>query len=318
MYPNLGTHDAFLTVRKGDTHYVVRASKELHDRSDLSVGPMRVEVLEPLRRLRITVEPGERDLSCDLVWDAAMPAWDEPRHYVRKHGRTVFDTSRFAQTGRWTGWLEVDGERIEVTPDRWWGSRDRSWGVRPVGEPEAPGIQTETVMTGMWNYVPMQFDDHSILLIIQEEGDGTRTLEEAVRVWADPARGHDWLGRPEVEHTLVPGTRMVQTPVTFHLPDAPGGPLAITATSLTYCYLGIGTGYGLGDDFRHGMYLGPDMVTESKRWSMTELDTWAWYAIVEHAARFEVDGNVGYGMLEHFFIGAYPKNGLTDGSSVAP
>ena len=48
--------------------------------------------------------------------------------------------------------------RFAVTPDRWWGTRDRSWGVRPVGEQEHPGIrQGEGQLTGMWNYSPMQF-----------------------------------------------------------------------------------------------------------------------------------------------------------------
>jgi hypothetical protein len=50
----------------------------------------------------------------------------------------LFDTMRFAQTGCWSGTLEVGGEQIAVTPDRWWGTRDRSWGVRPVGETEHP------------------------------------------------------------------------------------------------------------------------------------------------------------------------------------
>ena len=55
VYPNLGTHDAFLTVRRGDTHHVVRANQPLVDRMDTSVGPFRVEVLEPLRRLRVVL-----------------------------------------------------------------------------------------------------------------------------------------------------------------------------------------------------------------------------------------------------------------------
>lgn len=55
---------------------------------------------------------------------------------------------RYAQTGRWSGWLEVDGTRHQVTPDRWWGSRDRSWGIRPVGEPEPPGINAARPLEG--------------------------------------------------------------------------------------------------------------------------------------------------------------------------
>ena len=323
VYPNLGTQDAFLTVRRGDTHHVVRANRPLADRMDTSVGPFRIEVVEPLRSLRVVCDAPDLELSCDLRWDGVFEPWIEPRHYSRKHGRVVFDTSRFAQNGRWTGWLRVGEDTIEVTPDAWWGARDRSWGVRPVGEPEPAGIHTEPVMTGMWNYVPMQFDDHSILLLVQEEGDGHRTMDEAVRIWHDPAREPEWLGSARAVHTLESGTRMIRTPSTFHLPDAPGGPIEILCTPLVHNYLGIGTGYGLGDEYRHGMWLGDDVTVEGKSWTMEELDTWAWWAIVEHCARFEytdpaLGAQTGHGMFEHMFIGAYPPVGLPEGTSVAP
>ncbi len=317
QYPNLGTQDAFATVRLGAAHHVVRASRLLDDRTDTSVGPFRLEIIEPLRKLRFVLEPTEHDIAFDLTWEGTIAPWHEANHHVRKHDRVVFDTCRFAQNGRWTGSLEVAGKAFDVTPDHWWGARDRSWGVRPIGEPEIPGIQTEPVMTGMWNYVPMQFDDHSILIIIQEEGDGRRTLESAVRIWNDPDKGHELLGRPDAEHTLDSGTRMITTPSAFTIRGA-GDPIEITCTPLVHNYLGIGTGYGLGDEFRHGMYLGPDLVVEGKSWPMEELEQWAWYAIVEHCARFEYGGNTGYGMFEHMFIGDYPKYGLDSRDAVAP
>ena len=188
QYPNLGTQDAFAVVRRGAFHRVVRASRELGDRSENRVGPFRIEVLEPLAKLRFVLEPTEHG-------DRLRPGLEarcrrqEPRHFIRRHGRVLFDTSRFAQTGCWSGTLQVGGERFSATPDRWWGTRDRSWGVRPVGEPEPAGIHAGTPsMSGMWNYFPMQFADHSILYICQERDDGVRELEEAVRVWHDPSR----------------------------------------------------------------------------------------------------------------------------------
>ena len=55
---------------------------------------------------------------------------------------------------------------------------------------------------------------------------------------------------------------------------------------------------------------------------MEELDTWAWWAIVEHCARFEYSDaagdHVGHGMFEHMFIGRYPQLGLDEPHSVAP
>ena len=309
QYPNLAVQDAFACVRRGGTHHVVRASRELGDRMDTSVGPFRVEVLEPLRRLRVVLEPTEHTLACDLVWEGAIPAFLEPRQYIRTHGRVLFDTQRFAQTGRWSGTLTVGGETFRVTPERWQGTRDRSWGVRPVGEAEHPGIrQGEGQLTGMWNYAPMQFDDFSIVYICNEQDDGRRPLEEAVRIWADPAREPEWLGRPEHAHELEPGTRMVRSS-TLSFPQAPGGGFDVQVEHLTHCYIAVGTGYGLEDDWRHGMYQGP-LVVQGLTRDMPELDTWGWFGVVDHAARFRLGDLVGYGLHEHGFLGPFRRYGL--------
>ena len=53
QYPNLGTSDAFVSVSHGDRLYVVRASKELDgNRLDTKVGPLGVEILEGLKKVR--------------------------------------------------------------------------------------------------------------------------------------------------------------------------------------------------------------------------------------------------------------------------
>ena len=80
---------------------------------------------------------------------------------------------------------------FEVTPDHWWGSRDRSWGVRPVGEPEPPGIRgTESPEGFFWLYVPMQFPGFSLFLSAQERQDGSRVLEEATLSLLTDRRRH--------------------------------------------------------------------------------------------------------------------------------
>lgn len=63
QYPNLAVQHAFALVRKGDVHDVVRASRPLGDRGDISVGPLRIEVIEGLKKLRLVVEPNEAALS---------------------------------------------------------------------------------------------------------------------------------------------------------------------------------------------------------------------------------------------------------------
>src|SRR4051812_49739611 len=52
-YPNLGVKDAYAAVRRGDKQWVVRCSNAIDDdRLNASVGPYRIEVVEPLRRVR--------------------------------------------------------------------------------------------------------------------------------------------------------------------------------------------------------------------------------------------------------------------------
>jgi hypothetical protein len=319
QYPNLGVEDAFACVVVGDSHRVVRASRELGDRMDTSVGPLRVEVIRPLHTLRIVCEPNdESPIAFDLTWEGAMPVYEEPRQFLRRHGRVLFDTMRLAQTGRWSGTLTNGDETFEVTPDGWWGTRDRSWGVRPVGEEEPAGIRTEGQMTGMWNYAPMQFGDHSILYIVNEEdrlderGLPERALEEAVRIWADPDRRPEELGRPEHEAVLTPGTRRIERS-TLVFPDAPGGEIRIDVTPQLDCWLMIGTGYGIDPDWRHGMYQGP-LVVQGLEIDYSR-DTDRLFGLVDQIARFEQTsgteaGAVGYGLHEFFFIGGFSKYSL--------
>lgn len=305
QYPNLGTTDAFATVRVGDKQHVVRASKPLLDRSDISVGPLRIEVLEPLKRLRFVVEPTEHNVSLDLTWEGFSPAIPEPNQFIRNGTRVTFDTQRLAQMGSWTGTLTVAGETFDVKPETTWGSRDRSWGVRPIGEREPEGIYRDTFKPGgMWSYFPMRFEDHCIYYICSEGADGSRSLEQAERVWLDGRV--EQLGRTEHAHEFEPGIRLL-TGSTISFPDSG---IDIRCTPLLANFLAVGTGYGLEPDWRHGMYQGPDLVVQGITYEVPEIRQLGAYAVVDHAARFEYDGHVGYGLYEHSFSGAMPKYGL--------
>ncbi len=313
QYPALGVQDAFAVVRRGDKHHVVRGSRELgDDRMDTRVGPFRVEVLKGLERVRFVLEESpDNPIAMDLIWEGAIPAFLEPRQYIRKHGRVLFDSMRFAQTGCWSGTLRVGDESFEVTPDRWRGSRDRSWGIRPVGEPEPLGIHQGTpIMEGMWNYAPMQFEDFSILYICHEHNNGHRQLEEAVRVWNDPEREPEWLGRPEHAHVLSvakPYLAYIESS-TIRFPEAPEGPLEVKVTPLTHVWVMVGTGYGLEADWKHGMYQGKEVL---QQFSLDmEADKDRMFGLVDNAARFELNGQVGHGLFEYGFFGEFDKYGV--------
>ena len=309
QYPALAVQDAFAALRIGDSHRVVRASRELGDRFDTSVGPFRIEVIEGLEKLRFVLEPNQWGLSFDLIWQRAIPAFLEPRQYVRRKGRVFFDSVRFAQTGYWSGTLDVDGKRHLVTPDRWKGSRDRSWGIRPVGEHEPAGIHQGTgSMQGMWNYCPMQFDDYSIIYICNELNSGKRELEEAVRVWNDAEREPEWLGRPEYDHTFDDARELIVSS-TIVFPEAPEGPLHVRCTPMLPMYVMIGTGYGVDADWKHGMYKGA-LVVEGLTLDHRR-DKSRFFGLVDAPARFEIGDQVGWGLFEYCFLGPFDRYAIT-------
>jgi len=310
QYPNLGVVDAFAVVATGGRHHVVRASRELGaDRMDTSVGPFRVEVLEGLRRLRVTLEPNEWDLDFDLTWEGGIPATREPRHFVRVQERTVFDSVRLAQTGRWSGRLRFAGQDLAVEPDRWWGFRDRSWGVRPVGEPEPPGIRVAEAPAFFWIYAPMQFEDCSILTIVQEDRHGGRLVEEAVRVWPEASgRAAEPLGRPEHRLEYQPGTRSVRAATLAFAP--PGGePFEVRVEPLVPLHLSV-AGYGGDGDWRHGAYQGPLRVEGFTLDGARTEDRARLIGLVDHLARFECEGRVGWGLFEFLAFGPHAPSGF--------
>ena len=317
QYPNLGVTDGFALLRQGGRHQVVRASRELGaDRMDTSVGPLRVEVIEGLKTLRVILEPNEFGLDFDLTWEGTIPAQLEPRHFIRWQERAVFDSMRLSQTGTWRGHIKAGDQAITVTQDRWWGSRDRSWGVRPVGEPEPPGIQAKNPAQFYWMYAPMQFDGFSILAIVQEDAEGERILEGAVRVWADPARPPERLGRPGYRPDFAPGTRDVQSAVLSFEP--PGGqPFGVTVTPLLPVSLMVGTGYGLEPNWKHGMYQGRDLVVQGVTYDLSnDGDRARMWGMVDSVARFECargagqEPAVGYGLFEYWALGEHQPTGL--------
>src|SRR5688500_18822678 len=262
VYPNLGVIDAYATVRRGDRQVTVRASDALGDeRLDQRVGPFRIEVLEPLRRLRMVCDGDEHGIGFDLEWEARSPAVDEPHHLHHMGTKVLLDASRFMQTGAWSGVLRVEGDELAVDPDVWVGTRDRSWGIRPVGEPEPPGRGADEGGTGgfWWLWVPLRFDEFSLMVIVQEEPDGHRVLHEAVRIGpASAGRRPEQLGWPEVDIRYTPGTRHPEH-ATIHLRDR-GKDLVLDVDTLGGIPLNVGAGYGGDPDWGHGQWKGPGWV----------------------------------------------------------
>ena len=317
VYPNLGVTDAYVTVKKGGRQWTVRCSDALgEDRLAQRVGPYRIEVLEPLERIRLVCEAEDQGIAMDLEWNGSFPAVDEPLHLVFARDRTIIQGCRFAQVGTWSGSLHVDGHDLQVEPSVWVGSRDRSWGIRPVGENEPAGRPVDGEPGFWWLYLPLRFEDFAVVVIAQEQPDGTRTLNEAVRVWGDGR--HEQLGWPEVEIRYRSGTRLpIGAALSLRRPG--GGTMEMQVESLGHVAMHL-AGYGAGDpEWRHGQWRGPGWVEGTVHdLSDPAVAGRIPFGVVDHVGRATLEGAEGWGLFEHASIGRHDPSGFADVMAVAP
>ncbi|EHI10485.1 hypothetical protein [Mycolicibacterium thermoresistibile] len=329
-YPNLGVKDAFVLLARrgsgtsggcGETQTAVHLSDAIdQDRLNQHVNGYRIEVLEPLRKLRVVLEETE-GMAVDLTWEGLFDPVQEQPHVLRSGNRVTLDAQRFAQVGTWSGVIVVDGEEIAVDPRHWIGTRDRSWGIRPIGEPEPAGRPADPPFEGMWwLYVPMAFDDFAIVLIIQEEPDGFRSLNDCTRIFRDGRV--EQLGWPRVQIHYTSGTRIPYgATITASTPD--GTPLVFEVESKLAVPIHIGGGYGGDSDWLHGMWKG-EKFTERLTYDMTDpsVSGRAMFGVIDHVGRAtcHIDGRTveGWGLFEHGALGRHDPSGFTDWMSVAP
>lgn len=176
LYPNRHVIDASFSVIRDNEQVNVHASGRAPDdrMKCTSVGPIRVEVLEPLRRHRITVDAPEHSLRADVVFECSSQPYEEPVFRQRSANRLVMNYTRLTQLGTWSGWIEVDGDRHELSGLRIVGSRDRSWGVRSVGERVQLGAPLASQPQFYWLWAPVCFEGFGTMFDINEYGDGER------------------------------------------------------------------------------------------------------------------------------------------------
>jgi hypothetical protein len=313
-YPNLGVKDAYAVLRHENTQTAVHLSDAIgDDRLDQRVGGYRVEVVEPLHTIRLVLEETE-GFAFDLTWDGSFAVVQEQPHLMLSGAKPTLDAQRFAQLGSWSGTLVADGEETVVTPDRWMGSRDRSWGIRPVGEAEPPGRPADPPMDGFWwLYVALRFEDFCVVVIAQEDADGFRTLNDATRVWRDGRV--EQLGWPQVDIDYAPGTRM---PVRARLGCTgwEGKPVVVDVEPRTSVTLHVGGGYGGDPDWTHGQWKG-ERFTERVAYDLTDPAVAGRipFGVIDHGARATCDGAVGHGLFEHGTFGRHDPSGFAGWSN---
>ncbi len=308
VYPNRRVMDAAVSVVRDGMQYVVRGSRLApSERTDTKAGPISIEVLEPMRAVRLTIAPNEHGLEGELLFRARTEALEEPRLTLRQNGRAWLDSTRFTQFGTWEGWLAVGAERIKLDASHVLGTRDRSWGVRPVGEREATGAPGPLPQF-YWLWAPIHFDDHCTHFQVNEDETGVALAAHAavVPLLASGAPIEDMASL----HRSVQwekGTRRARA-ATLTLIPRDGEPHKLELEPLlTFQMRGIGYG---DPAFGHGMWKGDD-ATSGAVFRPSELNPMEpWNLHVQQLCRVRAGTRIGYGTFEQLVIGAHAPSGF--------
>ena len=311
-YPNRQVMDAAFSVVHGGRQYVLRASRLAGlERMDTAVGPIRVEVIAPLQRLRLTVEPNQWGIAGDLVFTRRAPVLEEPRFLRRIGGRIFMDYTRLTQHGEWTGTLSVADQRIDLAAQRFWGSRDRSWGIRPVGEREAgaPSFPLQF----FWLWAPINFEDLCTHFDVNEDADGEQW--HAAGMLIPHAGGIELVQSVAYRLTPQSGTRHARYAEIILQPKT-GEPHVIALQPLYNFYM-VGLGYG-HPQWGHGMFVGDNQVS-GESWALSEVDpSVPLHLHVQAVCEATLGARRGIGVLEQLILGPHKPSGFKELLDLAP
>jgi hypothetical protein len=313
VYPHLNIIDGSVSVLYNGKQSSVFFSRPLNmERMDTYIGGMSVEVLEPLKRIRLKLEETE-GIALDVEFTGRAFPVEEPRFTRRQGPRMLMDLTRMTQNGHWSGKLRIDGKEIEVNPDSWSGTRDRSWGVRPVGAQDTQPLIPPLEPQFYWIWTPTNFANQALYFHVNDDGKGEAWNKRAVLA-ADGAKHgeHLHLDDAQMDVTYAPGTRRMAK-ARLSMKDSQGNPYAVDFEPMgTFLMRGIGYGHA---KFKHGMSHGDQLVVERE-----DMDPNAPWNIpenlhIQEIVRAKLSGpggqtSEGIGAFEQLFMGPHKPSGF--------
>jgi hypothetical protein len=281
------------------------------ERMDLSVGPISVEVIEPLKTLRLRVALTD-GIGADLVCEGRSFPCEEPRFTRRIGPRTLMDVTRFTQNIRWRGVVEAPGARFDYAPQVSFGTRDRSWGVRPIGAADPQPTVPQHLPQFYWLWAPTNFPNLALYAHVNEDEEG-HAWNSRASLAMDGADAGQFLHlrHPRFRPTWKTGTRQAQHCV-LDVEDKTGRAHTVSWTPLAHFQMkGIGYGH---PDWAHGGWRG-DLAVATESFKPAELDPLVpnnlhIQAICKARHDGAGTGSDGIGILEQLVIGPHAPSGF--------
>ena len=311
VYPQLNIMDAAFCLSIGDTQYNVRASKEmLGDRLDLTVGPIGVEIVQPLQETRLVIEENDHAITGTLIATARHTAIEEPR-FIRRQGTRLFmDYTRATQNVSWSGEIQVNGKAISV--DGFCGTRDRSWGLRPIGDKDSQAIVPPAPQQFYWLWTPVNFDAHSVFFHSNDDDQGEAWNRRAV-IDDFKAGTRMEISSPEVDMAYTPATRRVET-LQVGLHDTQ---LSFGAHQRIFYMQSLGDTH---PEWGHGCHHGAlrvacdviDLTEAEAQLAAGKIENLHIQKLCEASLQTPTGTHCGQGVIEQLFIGPHAPSGFHD------
>ena len=319
VYPYVNVMDAaFSLIIDGVQHNLI-ASRVLNmERMDTQVGPISVQVLEPLQKLRLQIDDTQRGLRADLTFTGRIAAQEEPRFTRRVGSALTMDSTRLTQNGSWQGWIEHKGRRIEVTPELWLGTRDRSWGVRNIGAADAqPNPMAPEHFQFYWLWAPINWEDGVSLYHLNDDELGRPWNTNGVFVPTGEGAVTEQMVQVSSLIDFKPGTRHARS-AKIRFTRHQAGEIEISMTPRYHWYM-KGVGYG-HPEFGHGTYHG-QFDSTYEEYALSEVDD-ATNLHIQAICDVHMTGDLGEkkgrGVLEQLIIGPHAPSGFKDLMDMAP
>ena len=329
-YNNRNVMDGYAGVSRGVEQWTVRSSRVLApDLETTTIGPIRYEVVEPLRQIRFALDATDaQPIAFEWTFSGTVPARLEERevHLSRDRLRIDADVIRYHQVGTARGWVEIDGERTDFDDTTWISTRDRSWGVRyGVGAP-IPDIAPTPMPPGasayvIWFPVSCTHADGTpfgVHFYYQRFGFGDRSrlsFEGGIE-HADGTRDPFMAARPELRFDDTT-RRFLGGTITATLADGTDHEYRLNPVSDTGYLLAAGL-YGGYNGQYHGQWRGKAHLEGDHHADVTTPD--AVRRLRSHGQRLVrvegSDGAVGYGDLQSIVSGPHPEMGLTQDGEI--
>lgn len=123
------------------------------DPHTMAVGPVRIDIVEPYKTVKLDVDAASAPVALDLAFRARTQACGLRRGTMKAGHEIIWDQSHMIQSGTYSGTYTFQGKTYRV--DDWWGQRDHSWGIRD--HRRCPlwmwlAIQLPDGMFGVWHW----------------------------------------------------------------------------------------------------------------------------------------------------------------------